>query len=150
MRRTKPGNKMENEKLHEPRRRGRRGRSLHSQLEPNNRLKFLPKQSSSRSSLSQPKQTASEGLKPSKPSRTRWPAERLLSPKQKAYSSHGTQHTNSAHGTQNGTLHELCHGTPPNKEKNLLFILLRPLPRARRDSCPRDPSPAQPRVGGSC
>ncbi len=62
MRRTRPGNKMENEKLHKPRRRGRRRRSLHSQLEPNNRLKFLPKQSSSRSSLSQPKQKASEGL----------------------------------------------------------------------------------------
>ena len=32
-------------------------------------------------------------------------------------------------------------GLRTNKEKNLLFILLHPLLRTRRDSCPRDPSP---------
>ena len=42
-----------------------------------------------------------------------------------------TLHTNS----QNGILsHE--------QRKDLLFILLRPLPRTRCDSCPRDPLPA--------
>ncbi len=40
----------------------------------------------------------------------------------------------------------------PNKRKDLLLSFSRPSPTpgVTHDSCPRAPSPAQPRVGGSC
>ena len=66
--------------------------------------------------------------KPTEPSRTRSSAEQLLC----------------------RSIHKASPIFPTLQRKDLLFILLRPLPHARRDSCPRDPSPAQPRVGGSC
>ncbi len=111
------------------------------------------KTSSSRSSLSQPKQKASEGLNAnaSQAGPDGLPSDYSL-PKQKAYYSHGTQHSNSA--LPRDSAHELCtrdserdssrtlpRDSHHEQRKDLLFILLRPLPRARRDSCPRDPSP---------